>query len=109
MKVNSAVAVMILVFGSTVGRAEVADSSANGFTVRITLMISATPDEVYFKRMPACRRPRLEPRSRWPRRSPCARPQVLVRGRPGSNAIEIAVECRGGRKHLPIVTLRHAA
>ena len=47
MKVNSAIAVVIFALGPTVARPEVADSSANGFTVRTTLMISATPDEVY--------------------------------------------------------------
>src|SRR5262249_555010 len=37
-----------------------------------------TPDEVYSQRFPANRRPRLEPRSVWPRGSPCALPQALV-------------------------------
>jgi putative transposase len=37
-----------------------------------------TPDEVYSKRFPACRRPRFEPRVRWPRRSPCAEPHALI-------------------------------
>ena len=30
------------------------------------------PDEIYHGSFPACRRPRFEPRTRWPRRSPCA-------------------------------------
>ena len=67
-----------------------------------------TPDEIYFGTFPACRRPRYEPRVRWPRRSPCASPHALVRGRPGA-AVELIVEHRGGRKHLPIVSLRHVA
>jgi len=33
-----------------------------------TFLGGATPDEIYFGRMPACRKPRLEPRHRWPRR-----------------------------------------
>lgn len=33
-----------------------------------------TPDEVYFAREPANRRPRFEPRSKWPRASACAAP-----------------------------------
>ncbi|MHC5058752.1 MAG: DDE-type integrase/transposase/recombinase, partial [Planctomycetota bacterium] len=31
-----------------------------------------TPNEAYFCRHPACHRPRVEPRRRWPRGSPCA-------------------------------------
>ncbi len=67
-----------------------------------------TPDEIYFGTFPACRRPRYEPRTRWPRRSPCAALHALVRGRPGI-AIELNVEHRGGRKHLPVVSLRRVA
>jgi hypothetical protein len=68
----------------------------------------ATPHEIYFRRRPASRFPRFEPRARWPRSSSCARPQALVRGRPGVE-IEVVVTHRDGRKHLPIVTLRSAA
>jgi hypothetical protein len=67
-----------------------------------------TPDEVYFGIRPACRAPRFEPRGRWPRRSPCAAPQVLVRGRPGVR-LDLEVSYRDGRKHLPVVRLRRAA
>lgn len=67
-----------------------------------------TPNEVYYRKMPACRKPRFEPRSRWPRRSPCARPHALVRGRPGV-AVELVVGYRAGRKHLPVVELKRAA
>ena len=67
-----------------------------------------TPDEVYFGRFPACRRPRFEPRDRWPRRSPCAGPHALVRGRAGV-VVELKVERRAGRGHLPIVTLKLVA
>jgi hypothetical protein len=67
-----------------------------------------TPDEVYFASRPACRAPRFEPRSRWPRRSPCAAPHTLIRGLPGT---EVALEVRfvAGRQHLPVVMLRRAA
>jgi hypothetical protein len=41
----------------------------------------------------------------WPRESPCARPQVLVKGRPGVR-LEPSVAFQGGRKHLPVVTLK---
>jgi len=67
-----------------------------------------TPDEVYFGTMPACRKPRFEPRARWPRRSPCAQPHALVRGRPGA-VVELRVGYRAGRKHLPLVTLKRVA
>jgi hypothetical protein len=67
-----------------------------------------TPDEAYYRQVPACRKPRFEPRSRWPRRSPCARPQALVRGQPGVR-LELRLGYRAGRKHLPIVSLKRAA
>ena len=44
---------------------------------------SATHDEVYFQRRPGCRSPRLEQRGAWPRDSPSAVPQTLVKGQPG--------------------------
>jgi putative transposase len=67
-----------------------------------------TPDEIYFGSFPACRRPRFEPRARWPRRSPCAGPHALIRGRPGA-VVELSVGYRGGRKQLPVVSLRRVA
>jgi putative transposase len=36
------------------------------------VLAGATPDEVYRRTMPACRKPRFEPREQWPRPSPCA-------------------------------------
>jgi hypothetical protein len=66
-----------------------------------------TPDEMYHGRFPANRKPRFEPRSRWPRGSPCAGPWALVRGKPGAR-VEFEVTFREGRRHLPIVTLRRA-
>jgi putative transposase len=67
-----------------------------------------TPDEIYFGTFPACRRPRFEPRARWPRRLTCAQPHALVRGRPGA-VVELLVEHRDGRRHLPVVSLRRVA
>ena len=66
-----------------------------------------TPDEVYHGRYPTNRRPRYEPRDRWPRGSPCAKPWALVRGSPGAK-VELEVKFHGGRRHLPIVTLKRA-
>ena len=66
-----------------------------------------TPNEVYFAKFPANRRPRFEPRSRWPCGAPCAKPWALVRGSPGAElTLEVTYHC--GRKHLPIVALKRA-
>jgi len=67
-----------------------------------------TPDEVYHLQRPANRRPRLEPRGRWPRTSPCAQPRTLVAGHPGDR-FTICVGFHAGRRHLPIISLERAA
>jgi len=67
-----------------------------------------TPNEVYFSRPPANQRPRLESRQRWPRGSPCARPQVDVEGKPGDPLV-FQMDCLEGRRHLPIIRTRRAA
>jgi putative transposase len=67
-----------------------------------------TPDEVYFAKFPACRRPRYEPRAKWPRASPSARPWALTRGRPGAR-LELEIHYHGGRTHLPVVMLKRVA
>ncbi len=73
-----------------------------------TRLGAVTPDEVYHHRRPASRAPRFEPRLRWPRRSPCATPQTLIRGQPGV-VLDVDIRYHGGRPHLPIVTLKRAA
>jgi transposase InsO family protein len=72
------------------------------------ILAGRTPDEVYHNRFPANRKPRYEPRSRWPRGSPCAKPWALTRGRPGAR-LELDLTFLEGRKHLPIVALKRAA
>ena len=67
-----------------------------------------TPDEAYFRKFPANRKPRHEPRKDWPRGSPCARPWALVRGKPGAE-LTLEISFHRGRKHLPIVNLKRAA
>jgi hypothetical protein len=67
-----------------------------------------TPNEVYLGTFPAVRRPRFEPRSRWPRGSPCARPWALVRGSPGGK-MALQVSFLAGRRHLPIIELKRVA
>jgi len=48
----------------------------------------------------------FELRPRWPRGSSCAKPQTLVKGKPGVR-LELVVAFEGGHKNLPVVTLRH--
>ena len=67
-----------------------------------------TPHEVYHDVLPACQRPRYEPRARWPRGAPCASPPTPVAGHCGAH-IRLDVRYHQGRKHLPIVELRRAA
>jgi hypothetical protein len=67
-----------------------------------------TPNEVYSKRRPANQHPRFEPRKGWPRGSPCAKPQTLVKGQPGTK-VELHVEFIADSKHLPVVKLKRAA
>ena len=67
-----------------------------------------TPNEVYFSRPPANEQPRLEPRDRWPRGSPCAHPLVEIGGKPG-DPIVVEIDCLKGRRHLPVVRAHRAA
>ena len=73
-----------------------------------TTLGGQTPLEVYAGRFPANRKPRIEPRPRWPRGSPCARPWALVGGKPGQR-FGATVTFHAKRRHLPIVTLKRAA
>jgi putative transposase len=73
-----------------------------------TALGGRTPNEFYFGRKPANRRPRVEPRKRWPRASPCARLPALVAGQPGTQ-LQIRVEFHARRLQLPIASSRRAA
>jgi len=73
-----------------------------------TTLGGRTPDEVYHARYPGHRKPRFEPRSKWPRGSPCAMPWALVKGKAGLK-LDLQVDFHAGAKHLPIVTLSRAA
>jgi len=67
-----------------------------------------TPNEVYHSLRPMNRQPRFEPSAPWPRRSFCAKPVTLVKGKPGvRSACQITFQ--GKRRHLPVVTLQGAA
>jgi putative transposase len=67
-----------------------------------------TPNEVYFSRPAANEQPRHEPRQRWPRGLPCAKPQVDVDGDPG-DPIVLEIDAFQGRRHLPLIRARRAA
>jgi transposase InsO family protein len=71
-------------------------------------LAGATPDEAYGRLVSACARPRLEPRRKWPTRSPCAAPLARIDGRRGAE-LDLHVSYRGGRRHLPIVSLERVA
>jgi transposase InsO family protein len=73
-----------------------------------TALDGATPNERYFGKRPAHALPRWEPREQWPRASPCATPQTLIKGAPGTR-LELGVVFEAGRKHLPVVALRRVA
>jgi putative transposase len=73
-----------------------------------TSLRGRTPNEVYFRKSPAHRRPRLEPRPHWPRASCCARPQTLIAGQPG-DLFTIEMQFHGGHRSLPIIKVRRAA
>ena len=73
-----------------------------------TTLGGRTPNEVYFNQRPANRSPRFEPRAGWPRPSPCAKPQALLKGKPGVR-IDLEATYQQRRKHLPVVTVRRAA
>lgn len=73
-----------------------------------TALEGRTSNEVYFRLAPANRRPRIEPRKRWPRRSPCAGPRTLIAGQPGDR-FTLEVGFHGSHRHLPVVVLKRAA
>jgi hypothetical protein len=112
---------LILTLKLVLGFLSLVPMRADGFRREVALAINwynehrphttlggRTPNEVYFRRHPANRSPRFEPRDRWPRGSPCARPWALVRGSPGAR-LEMEVTFHAKRKHLPIVMVRRAA
>jgi uncharacterized protein YndB with AHSA1/START domain len=49
MKISAALAAIVLALSPTPAKTEVADSSANGFTVKAAVTINATPDDVYHR------------------------------------------------------------
>ena len=67
-----------------------------------------TPYEVYGDITPANSKPRYEPRSRWPRGSPCASPLTKIMGKKGSRLV-LVIGYFEGRKHLPVIELKRVA
>lgn len=72
-----------------------------------TSLDGATPDEVYFGMKPACEKPRLEPRPRWPSRAPSAQPRAAIDSR--TKVVDIRIHFLAGRKHLPVIAVKRAA
>jgi len=73
-----------------------------------TTLEGRTPNEVYLRLRPANRRPRIEPRERWPRGAQCAVPRTLIAGQPGDR-FALQVDFHDGKRYLPIVSLKRAA
>jgi len=73
-----------------------------------TYLHGRTPHEVAGNLDPANSKPRMEPRSRWPRGSPCAAPQAKVKGRSGAKFV-LTVGFLENRLHLPIIELKRVA
>ena len=73
-----------------------------------TTLDGKTPNEVYFSRPAANEQPRFEPRKLWPRGSPCAKPQVDIKGGAG-DPVTLEIDWLEGRRHLPIIDARRAA
>jgi putative transposase len=67
-----------------------------------------TPDEVYLGLAPAQTRPRFEPRARWPRSAPCAKPKAPMRAGPGW-PLQLVVDFVDGDRRLPVVEIKRAA
>jgi transposase InsO family protein len=73
-----------------------------------TTLGGRTPAEAYRRIAPANKRPRWEPRKRWPRDAGCAGPEAKTRGDPDV-CLELILTYLDGQKHLPIVKPRCAA
>jgi putative transposase len=73
-----------------------------------THLSGATPAEVLRRTRPANRRPRLEPRARYPANGRCAAPHVGAR-EPVGCGLRLTVSDFHGARHLPVVRIRKAA
>jgi putative transposase len=73
-----------------------------------TALEGRTPDEAYRRIAPANKRPRWEPRQRWPNDANCAGPRAKLRGDPGV-CLELTVTHLNGQQHLPIIKLKRVA
>ena len=67
-----------------------------------------TPHEVHFALNPANKRPRFEPRRRWPKHASCAAPYARVQ-REKVRRLDLVLQFHGGSRQLPIVELKQAA
>ncbi len=64
--------------------------------------------KAYRRIAPANKRPRREPRTRWPRDATCAGPKAKLRGDPGVR-LELTVTHHDDQQHLPIIRLKRVA
>ena len=77
-------------------------------TAAVSLVIKAVILAARWSGKPTNAMPRFEPRSRWPRGSPCVAPQAKVQGKNGSKLV-LVIGFYEGRKHLPVIELKRAA
>ncbi len=76
----------------------------NSYRPHMTLE-GKTPDEVYFCKRSANSLPRIEPRPKVHHSTPCARPRMIMAGKPGRKfCAQIAF--LEGRRHLPILIVQ---
>ena len=73
-----------------------------------TTLAGKTPDEAYRRIAPANKRPRWEPRERWPHDATCAGPKAKMHGKPGVR-LRLIVTYLDSQRQLPIVELKWAA
>jgi putative transposase len=58
-------------------------------------LLGKTPVEMFKGKRPANKKPRYEPRLRWPRGSPCAVPWARVKGKTGAKLVLVLQEFQG--------------
>ena len=75
--------------------------------LRLLFQDGKTPNGAHFRSRPANRGSRTEPRRRWPRSAPCAKPLTLIAGQQGDR-FTLQVDFHDAKRHLPVVSLKPA-
>jgi len=78
----------------------------NGFRPHMTLK-GRTPQEVYFGLRAGNAKPRIEPRPSVSHRTPCAKPRMMIAGKPGVK-VRVKLSLYKDRRHLPIIEVVRA-